>query len=449
MQDSFDIIIIGSGNAGMAAASALRQAGKSVAMIEAGAPGGVCAVRGCVPKKVLVAAAQTLHQIDLADKHHIAVNGVSLDWKRLIERKHSFVDGVPASFASGLEKNGVELIRGAARFTGPRSLNVDGREISAGKILIAAGSTPRPLPIPGAEHLMTSDDLLEMEALPKTLIFIGGGVIALEFAHVLARAGVRVSILEVADRLLPQIDEDVVRHLHAETEGLGVDIRTGVKIQEIQKHGPCLHVTFEQGGERLTMSADRIVNGAGRVANVAGLDLEAGGIAMERGAILVDAHLRSATNPDVYVAGDALAKAPQLSPVASYEGRIVARNILEGDVAKPDYGSIPSAVYTTPALASVGLTEAQAAEAGVEVEVKTNDMTGWRSAMTYAETAAFAKVLVGKADGLIKGATIIGHGAEEIIHIFAFAMQHGVSADQLKSTVYAYPTFSSDIKFLV
>ena len=449
MNKSYDVVVLGSGNAGMGVAGVAREAGKSVAVIESRDPGGTCPLRGCVPKKVLVGAAQVLHQIDIAGDHHIEVGPPRLDWAKLIEREREFVDGVPAMFRDSLEGRGIDLYDGPARFTGANEITVGDTVLNAGKIVIATGSTPRTLPIPGAGHMITSDDLLEDPALPGSLVFIGGGVIALEFGHVLARAGTRVTILEAMDRLLPRMDEDAVEQLRGESERIGIEILTGVDVQKIAAAGDAFEVHFEHGGEVKILPAERIANGAGRVPDVDGLDLAAGGIEHDGTRIAVDEHLRSVSNPDVYVAGDALWTSPQLSPVATYEGRLVGRHIVDGDGDVPDYGAIPANVFTVPALASVGLSEAEATEKGLAFAAKTNDMTTWRSARTHAETVAWSKVLVEDGSGRILGAHMVGHGAEEVIHLFAFAIKHGIAAAELASGVYAYPTFTSDIKFLV
>ena len=206
----YDVIVLGTGNAGMGAAGVARAAAKSVAMVESRDVGGTCPIRGCVPKKVLVAAAQTLHQIDLAKSHHIDVGPARLDWAALIDREQSFVDDVPESFEKSLEGRGIDLYRGAARFTGRNTVAVGADDLEAGKIVIATGSKPRPLDLPGAEHLITSEEILTSRQLPERLVFIGGGVIALEFGHVFARAGTKVTILEALPRLLPRMDEDAV-----------------------------------------------------------------------------------------------------------------------------------------------------------------------------------------------------------------------------------------------
>jgi glutathione reductase (NADPH) len=226
-------------------------------------------------------------------------------------------------------------------------------------------------------------------------------------------------------------------------------VRTEVKIKRIAPSNGRFKVTFEAGGKEETVEADRVVNGAGRVADVDTLDLAAGQVTEERGRLKVDDCLRSVSNPAVHVCGDALWSSPQLSPIATYEGGIVGRNIVEGPRHKPDYASIPSCVYTVPALASVGLTAAKAAEQGCKIKVHTNDLAGWLSSRTYAETAAWARVVVEEESDRILGAQIVGHAGEELIHIFALAMRHGITATQLRQTVYGFPTFSADIKSML
>jgi glutathione reductase (NADPH) len=446
MSKRFDVVILGAGNAGMGAAGVLRAAGKSVAMIESWDVGGTCPLRGCVPKKVLVAAAQVLHQIERAPVHHIDVGPARLDWAKLIERERGFVDGVPEAFEESLASRGIEVIKGRARFVGRNAVEVNGERIEAGKIVIATGSKPRPLPIPGAEHLITSEDILERTELPESLIFIGGGVIALEFSHVYARAGTKVTILEALPRLLPRTEADAVAQIHKESERIGIDILTGVKIQEIAPADGGLEVRFEHEGEVKTLAAASVANGTGRIPDLDGLDLAAGEIEHDGTRIVVDETLASVSNPDVYVAGDALTASAQLSPIATYEGRIVAHNILGETPKTPEYGHIPANIYTVPALASVGLTEAEADEKGLDVTVKANDLGTWRSSATHAESVAYSKVLIENGSGRILGAHLVGHGGEEIIHIFALAMQHGLTAEDLANTVYGYPTFASDIK---
>lgn len=449
MPIDYDVLVLGAGNGGLAAAGAARAAGQSVLVVEGRDVGGVCPLRGCVPKKVLVAAAQALDAIARASTHEISVGPATLDWQRLIERKRTFVEGVPEELEKSLINRGIDLVRGQAKFTGLREIAVGADHFSGDKIVVATGSTPRPLPIPGAEHLITSDDLLELSLLPSSLTFVGAGVIAFEFAHVLARAGTQVTLLEVAPRVLPTVDEDAAARIAEVTRDLGVRIETAVTIERIETRGDGYSVHYRKEGRSIAPSSQVVANGAGRVADLAGLNLAAAGITLDRGQIELDDYLRSVENPNVFFAGDAIPGRPQLSPLATYEGNVVGFNLTHGELQVVEYGHQPAAVYTVPALATVGLSEADATEAGLDFEVRTNDMLEWRSARTYGETAAWAKVLLEKKSGLILGAHLVGHGAEETIHTFALAIEKEIPAMELASRVYAYPTFHADLKFLV
>jgi len=447
MTQKFDVVILGAGSAGFGASAVLAEAGKSIAFVEDRDFGGTCPNRGCTPKKVLVAAAHALHEIEIAGAHGITVGKPKLDWPTLIDREKDMIGFIPGAM-EGLAKTRGAVFRGSAKFVSPNSVDVNGDVLEGRYIIIATGSRPRPLSIPGAEHLITSDEVLSERSLPGSVIFVGGGVIALEFAHVYARAGAEVTILEALPNLLPRSDRDAVDQIRTETERLGVTIRTGVNITRVAPANGRLKVGFVHEGEEQSALADRVVNGTGRVANVDGLDLEAAGIAHDGIRIDVDEHLRSTSNPSVWVCGDALVGPAQLSPLATYEGRIVGRNIVDGPSIRPDYSAVTSCVYTVPALASVGLTEDEAASKGLDVEIAVNDMTGWFSGKSYAETTAWSKVLVDKETGRFVGAHIVGHQGEDLIHLFALAMKHDISAAAFKETLFAFPTFSSDAKNL-
>lgn len=226
-------------------------------------------------------------------------------------------------------------------------------------------------------------------------------------------------------------------------------MKTGVSVAEVAPAGDRLQVRFTHDGRELTIDADRIINGAGRIANTDGLDLDVAGVEHDGNAIKVDKHLRSVSNSGVWVAGDALVTSPQLSPVATYEGRTVGQNIVSGAGNETDFSVLPSCVYTVPALATVGLSEADAQAKGLNYRVSTHDMTGWFSAKFYAETVAWVKVLVDSDSDLILGAHMVGHSGEELIHLFAMAMRFGITASKFKDAHFAFPTFSSDTKSMI
>jgi glutathione reductase (NADPH) len=448
MPDKYDIIIIGGGNAGFGVSQIAHAAGKSITFIESDQFGGTCPNRGCTPKKVLVAAAHAMHEIEIAHTHGIEVSKPKLNWPTLIDRKTAMIDFIPSAMEDTAKGRGT-VYKGKAKFVGPNTVEVNGQMIEADNIVIATGSITRPLSIPGAEYMITSDDVLSERDQPDAVVFIGGGVIAMEFSHVYARAGTRVTILESMPQLLPRLDTDAVAAIRAESDRIGIDMKTSVEVQKIEQSGDKFRVRYIHDGKEHTIDADRIINGTGRIANVAELELTAANVRHDGIRIEVDEHLRSVSNKSVWVAGDALVTSAQLSPLATYEGRIVGQNIVNGPTKKPDYSVIPSAVYTIPALSSVGMTEAEARNSDIEIEVLTSDMSDWFSARFYAETVAWAKIIVEKGSRRIVGAHLVGHHGEELIHLYALAMRHGISADQLGDEMYAFPTFAADIPSLV
>ncbi len=447
--ESFDLVVLGAGNAGQAAAGAARAAGWHVAIIEADLVGGVCPNRGCTPKKVLVAAAETLDAIRRAPGHAITVDGATLDWPALIARKRGIVDPLPDQMAASLAKRGIELIRGQAAFVDRDVVAVGDRTLTAPKFVVATGSRPRPLSFEGARHAWTSTDFLAMETLPESMLFIGAGVVAMEFAHVLARAGAKAIVLARGAQPLGRFDADAVAALVAHSRELGIDVRTHASVARISPRGDRFAVDVVQDGETTTLDVAQVLNGAGRVANVDGIGLEHMGIPVSGNRVELDPYLRAKANPNVYFAGDAIHDTPQLSPIATKEGRLVGHNLTRDDLRPIDHRTVPQAVFTIPAIARVGLTEAEAAAQGIAVDARVTDMRDWISSRTYREEAAFAKVLVERDTGAIVGADLLGHGAADTIHVFALAMRYGIPAADIQTIDYAYPTTSNDVKYLV
>ena len=445
----FDVIVLGAGNAGLAAAGVARAAGRRVLVVEAAEVGGVCPLRGCVPKGVMVAAAEAFDTISRAGTHRIRVGPPELDWAGLVERTRTFVDGVASRLEQDLVGRGIELVRGRARLTGPSEVAVGSRRYLAEKLVVATGSTPRPLPIPGARGLITSTEVLELATLPECITFVGAGVVAFELAHVLARAGAHVTLLEVSERPLPGVDADAAAVLVRATLDLGVQIETSVTLDRIDEHHSGFDVHYRKGRSKASVRGTVVVNGAGRVPDLGGLDLDAAGIRLDQGRVSVDEYLRSTENPNVLFAGDAIPGRPQRSPLATHEGRVAGHNAVHEDLQAVEYGFQPAAVFTIPALATVGRLESDARREGLEFDVRTNDMREWRSARSRGERFAWAKVLVERRTDRILGAHLVGHGAAETIHTFAMAIEMGIPARDIASRVYAYPTFHADLRFLV
>ncbi len=313
-------------------------------------------------------------------------------------------------------------------------------------IVIASGSKPTPLPIAGSEHLLSSDDFLEMENLPDSLIFVGGGYISFEFAHIAARAGAKVTILHENDRPLGHFDRDLVDRLVDKTRRIGIDVELDSPAERIERSGA--GVTVRAGHNRLFQAA-AAVHGAGRVPDIDDLDPAAGGVEREGRRLRLTPSLQSVSNPIVHAAGDAALAGPMLTPVSELDAEAVAANLLEGGARCPDYKGVPSVVFTIPALASVGLNEEQARHDNLAFRVEQADTGGWYAARRLKEDAAAFKTLIEENTGRLLGAHVIGPNAEEVINIFALAIRLGLTADRLREFVPAYPSQAANVAYML
>lgn len=441
---NFDLIVIGSGTAAMVAAFRVRAAGWSVAIVDEKPFGGTCALRGCDPKKMLVAGAEVVDAHRRMQGHGVR-GELSIEWQELIRFKRTFTDPIPDKHQHRYDEKGIVTFHGHARFTGPNSLSIDGSEIQARHILIASGAKPMRLGIPGEEHLIDNEVFLSMERLPRRIALVGGGYIAAEFSHIAARAGADVTILQRGPRLLPQFEPELVAWLMESFEAIAVDVRTNTEVTAIDRGEGSFVMQVDRKGERETVRADLVVHAAGRTPALDHLDLAAGGVASEKGRLLLNEYLQSVSNPSVYAAGDAAQTGPPLTPVSSHDAKVVAANLLNGNQSKPNYAGVPNVAFTLPPIASVGLGEAQAREAGLRFTVKTERTSDWYTARRVAEHVYGYKTLVEEGTGRILGAHLVGPHVDEVINLFGLAIRHRLTADDLKSTMFAYPTGASDI----
>lgn len=449
MTKQFDLVVIGTGTAAMVAAMRVRAAGKSVAVIDFRPFGGTCALRGCDPKKVMIGGASAFdHARRMRDKG--VAGDVRLEWPGLQEFKRSFTDPVPAKHQQRYDSKGIASFHGAARFTGRNAIQVAEERLEAHHVLIAAGAEPAPLQIPGEEFLMDNERFLEMSELPKRIVLVGGGYIAAEFSHIAARAGAQVTILQHGDRMLMGFDSDLVGWLMDAFRGLAIDVRLGSKVEAVEQVGGAYRVRFssDENGSQ-SIEANLVVHAAGRVPALASLDLAAADVALEKGRLKLNEYLQSTTNPAVYAAGDAAQVGPPLTPVSSHDAKVAAANMLEGNRHRPDYRGVPSVAFTVPPIASVGLGEAQARERGLRFKVNSQKASDWFTARQGAEPTYGYKVLVEEETGRILGAHLVGPHADEVINLFALAIRHGLTADDLKTTMFAYPTGASDIGYML
>jgi len=448
MERRFDLVVVGTGVTS-AVASRCREAGWTVAVVDSRPFGGTCALRGCVPKKILVGAAEAVHGArDMADMG-VPAALLTIDWPTLMRFKRSLVDPTPQRTEQTWAKMGVEQFHGRARFVGPTTLAVGDDRLIGRRVLIAAGAMPAPLKFPGAERLATSEDFLNLDRMPPRTVFVGGGYISFEFAHVAARAGAEVTILHRGARPLEGFDPGLVELLVRRTRELGIRVELDIEVLGVDSGGGGLTVRGRQRGTERRFGTDMVVHGAGRVPELDDLDLDVAGVERGKRGVTVNEYLQSVSNPAVYAGGDAAASGPALTPKADHDAAVLVTNLLEGNRRAVNYEGIASAVFTIPPLASAGLTEDAARAAGLKFRTSWQDTSGWFNTRRVGETASGFKVLIEEGTGRILGAHLLGPHAAEVINLFAVAIRLRIPADDLQQVIFAYPTNGSDIRFML
>lgn len=444
-----DLIVIGTGTAATVTAMGCRKAGWSVAIIDHRPFGGTCALRGCDPKKMLIAATEVIDGFERMGAIGTVQGDVRIDWAALQRHKRTFTNPVPEKREQAYVGHGIDTCRGRARFSGPNEIVVGDTTLAAPHVVIAVGAEPVRLPIEGVEHLALSDDFLGLEALPARIVLVGGGYIGFEFAHIAARAGAEVTILNRSEHALAGFDPDLVDLLVKRTRALGVDVRLGHEVKAVRKRSDGFEVEAQTASGRVTVAADLVIHSGGRAPALEALNLDAAGIAHEHGKLTLDEHFRSTTNPAVYAAGDAAGGPLPLTPVAALEAHAVLDILLGKSAAPVDYTGIPSAVFTLPTLARVGLLEAEAKAQGLRFKVAHASVPGWFTARRINESCYGYKVLVEDGSERILGAHLIGPDAAEVINLFGFAMRSGLTAAAIRHATFAYPTAASDIESML
>lgn len=449
MTKQYDLVAIGTGTGASAAAAQCRAAGWRVAVIDHLPFGGTCALRGCDPKKVLVGAAEAIDHDRRMRSHGIAGGEPAIEWNALIKFKRTFTEPLPAMKEKSFAEKGIDTYHGRAKFCGPRSIEVDGEVLESRFILIAVGAVPMHLGIPGEEHVITSTEFLDLDKLPKKIVLLGGGFIAAEFANIAAQAGAQVTVIEQTDRMLNPFDPDLVGWLMERFRAVGIDVRLNTRVTAIEKNNGGFSVRALSSDQDEVFTADLVVHAAGRAPDLEPLDLAAAGVNNEKGRLQLNEFLQSVSNAAVYAVGDAASSGPPLTPVSSHDAKVAAANMINGNHAKPNYLGVPSVAFTIPPIASVGLSEKQALEKGLKFRMQSKKASNWYTARRVAETTYGFKVLVEETTGHILGAHLVGPHADEVINLFALAIRKGLTAEDLKTTIFAYPTGASDISYMV
>jgi glutathione reductase (NADPH) len=439
--DTFDLITIGAGSGGVAASRRAAAYGARVAIFEGGRVGGTCVIRGCVPKKLLMYGAQFRDAFEDAGGFGWTLGAEpTFDWPTLLARKNREIDRLNQLYIGMLEKAGVTLVPETARLLDAGTVEAGGRRYRAKAILLATGGHPQRLPIPGIEHAMTSDDLLEMPELPRRLLVIGGGYIAVEFAGICRGFGAEVTLVIRSEHILNGFDDDVRQALEVEMGRRGIALHTGFRPTALERTAAGLVLTSDDGRR---VEADAVLCATGRRPNSAGLGLDAAGVETNaQGAVRVDAW--SATSaPPVFAVGDVTDRV-NLTPVAIAEGRAFAETRFNANPIQVNYDNIPTAVFSTPAIGTVGLSEHQARARGLEIDIYRAGFRPMKHTLSGRDERVLVKLVVERASGRVLGAHMLGNDGPEIVQGLAIALNCGATKADFDRTLGLHPSSAEE-----
>lgn len=442
----YDVVIIGGGPGGYAAALYAHNFGLKVALIEKDTVGGTCLVRGCIPAKAWLQTSHVYSMVERAAEFGVQVEAPSLDWAAALERKNTIVSGVVRGLSGLLKSRDVEVIDGFGAVTPDGNVQVTTDTgtslLETTNVILAMGSVPRGLPgyeIDG-QRVVTSDHALDWSERPERVAIIGGGVIGCEFASLLSETGSEVHIFEYFDQLLPGTDPAAVKVLERRYRKAGVKVKTGVGVEPPEIRDDAVVVTAGDASAEV----DVVLVAVGRAPSTDGAGLEATPIEMDRGYVAVDPATQLTAMPNVYAVGDIVAGTPQLAHAGFAEGIAAVTHLATGESRPVDYRAIPLVVYTHPEIAHVGMTELAATEAGYDVEVTDHFMRGLGRAVIMGETDGIVKVVAEK-DGPILGATIAGPAAGEMIHELMYVVAWEALPEEAAAFIHAHPTIAEAV----
>ncbi|MBC1568986.1 NAD(P)/FAD-dependent oxidoreductase [Listeria cossartiae] len=441
---TYDLVVIGSGASGTTVAFEAQAAGLKVAIIEERSWGGTCVLRGCDPKKVLVGAAEA-RKLSTRLRGKGIKQAATISWTDLMAFKETFVEDVPESRLESFRKAGIETFFGPASFHDATTIQVADDLLQAAKIVIATGATPSTLQVEGQSFIQTSDDFLSLQELPDSIVFIGGGYISFEFASIAQAAGSEVHIIHHNSEPLKKFDPDFVAALVANMKEEGIHFHFDTDITKITKKGEKLQIQGENG---FSLNTDFIIGATGRKPNIDHLALEKANIDYTKKGIVVNEKLQTTNHSHIYACGDVAAtKGAPLTPVVSMEAAFVAKIIL-GDDEKINYPAIPSVVFTSPKLSSIGISAEEAKANPDKYQIKNHDTTNWYTYKRTNEQMALAKIIEDRKTGQIKGAHFLSEEADYMINYIALLIKANLTLADLQSVIFAYPSPASDLTAL-
>lgn len=436
----YDLFVIGAGSGGVRAARMAARHGARVAVAESGAFGGTCVNVGCIPKKLYSIAAHFADAFEQSRGFGWVPGEARLDWATLKARRAAEIGRLNGIYEGLLAGAGVTVLRGRARLVSDREVEVGGVVHAARHILVATGSHPELPALPGAELAVSSDAMFDLPAFPRRLVVVGGGYIACEFASIFRGLGAEVTQLVRGDQVLRGFDDDVRAFLARQMAQHGIALRTGTRPTSIERADGALRVALEGGG---ALAADTVLMATGRRPNSAGLGLEALGVALDaRGAIVVDDGLESSV-PGVHALGDVIDR-KQLTPVALAEAMLLVDRLFGDGRRRLDYALVPTAVFTHPNVATVGLTEAQARERFARIRVFRSDFKPLKHTLSGSPERVLMKLLVDADSDRVLGLHMVGDDAGEIVQGFATALVAGATKAQFDATIGIHPTAAEE-----
>ncbi|MHB1432830.1 MAG: mercury(II) reductase [Streptosporangiaceae bacterium] len=444
----YDLLVLGAGSAAFAAAIRARDAGYQVALAESGTLGGTCVNVGCVPSKALLAAGAARWAAGHPRFAGITTTAGPANLAAVVAQKNELVAALrKEKYADLAGAYGFDILPGHAGFTGPDTVEVAGRLIHPGAVLIATGASPAVPPIPGlaGSGYLTSTTALDLTAVPARLAVIGASAVGLELGQFFLHLGSAVTFLEAADRIAPAEEPEVSAALSGVLGGQGAAIRTGARITAVERAAGGYRIRAVTDGTETIVEADKILVAAGRTPNIAALNLDAAAVTVSNsGAVVTDTRLRTA-NPRVWAAGD-VTGAPQFVYVSAYHGALAAGNALLGEDAETDLTGLPRVIFTTPQAAAAGLTEEQARAAGHQVTTSVLPATAIPRALVSHDTTGITKLVADARTGVLLGASIVGEGAGDAIQTAVLAIRHHITTAELAATFHSYLTTAESLK---
>ena len=439
----YDLFVIGAGSGGVRAARLAAELGKRVGIAEEYRIGGTCVIRGCVPKKLLVYGSRYGGEIEDARSFGWAYEDLRFDWPTLIHNVRREVDRLNAVYTRTLEKAGVDRFLTRATVEGPHTVHLPDRDgpISAEYILIATGSHPAMPDVPGKEHLISSNECFQLEALPDSIVIIGAGYIGMEFASIFAGLGVAVTVLHRGEQILRDFDNDLRDGLAEAMRDRGVDLRMNANVASVERAGDCYRVVLKEGG---SVSASLVMAATGRIPNTKDLGLQQAGVEVGwNGHVVVDDYSKSSVD-SIYAVGDVTDRV-QLTPVAIREGNAFIETIFEGSPKVMDYAFIPTAVFTEPEIGTVGLTEEQARDRCRVIDIYKASFRPMRATISGRDEKVLMKLVIDAETDKVLGVHMLGPDAAEIVQMAAIALRLGVTKAQLDATMALHPSIAEEL----